>query len=78
MCIRYLLSAFSCCISWSITARAMHTSLPPGFVYLKDVDNSIMQSVRYHGNENFLGKPVDGYTADEPFSQFFDFEITLQ
>ena len=35
--------------------------LPNGFVYLKDVDPTIKVSMRYIGNENFLGCPVDGY-----------------
>jgi D-alanyl-D-alanine dipeptidase len=38
--------------------------LPSGFVYLKDVDPTILQSVRYAGSENFLGRPVAGYEAE--------------
>lgn len=32
-----------------------------GFVYLHEVDSTILTSVRYNSNENFIGKPVDGY-----------------
>ena len=32
-----------------------------GFVYLHEVDPTILVSLRYHSNENFVGKPVDGY-----------------
>jgi D-alanyl-D-alanine dipeptidase len=32
-----------------------------GFVYLHEVDPTIVVSLRYMGYENFLGTPVDGY-----------------
>lgn len=40
-----------------------HESLPTGFVYLKDIDSSIIQEMRYAGNHNFVGKPIVGYVA---------------
>lgn len=39
--------------------------LPPFFAYLKDVDDSILQEMRYFGSHNFLGRPVKGYKAGE-------------
>jgi D-alanyl-D-alanine dipeptidase len=39
--------------------------LPAGFVYLRDVDASILQDIRYAGADNFTGKPVPGYAAAE-------------
>ena len=39
--------------------------LPAGFVYLRDVDPSIVQDIRYAGADNFTGKPVPGYAAAE-------------
>ena len=39
--------------------------LPKGFAYLRDVDLSIRQDIRYAGSHNFLGHPVDGYRAAE-------------
>lgn len=39
----------------------MLKTLPKGFVYLHEIDLSIVQSVRYAMHENFLGRPVDGY-----------------
>lgn len=36
-------------------------ALPKGFVYLKNVDPGIVQSVRYYSDENFTGKKVKGY-----------------
>lgn len=38
--------------------------LPEGFVYLTDVDVSIQKELRYLGNNNFIGKPIDGYIND--------------
>jgi len=32
-----------------------------GFVYLHEIDPTIIISLRYATNENFVGKPVDGY-----------------
>ncbi|MCL7763315.1 M15 family metallopeptidase [Polaribacter sp. Z014] len=35
--------------------------LPDGFVYLSDLDKSIQLELRYFSNNNFIGKPIDGY-----------------
>ena len=35
--------------------------LPEGFVYIKNVIPSIELELRYAGNNNFIGKPIDGY-----------------
>jgi zinc D-Ala-D-Ala dipeptidase len=39
--------------------------LPPGFVYLRDVDSSIAQDMRYATADNFTGHPLPGYNAPE-------------
>ena len=39
--------------------------LPDGFVYLRDVDASIAQDMRYAGSDNFTGHPLPGYGAGE-------------
>src|SRR5436190_16279912 len=44
---------------------ASASGLPPGFVYLRDVDPTIRQDMRYAGPYNFLGRPADGYKAPE-------------
>jgi D-alanyl-D-alanine dipeptidase len=44
---------------------AAQGSLPVGFVYLRDVDPSITQDIRYAGIDNFVGRPLPGYTAAE-------------
>jgi D-alanyl-D-alanine dipeptidase len=39
--------------------------LPGGFVYLRDIDPSIIQDIRYAGANNFVGRPLAGYEAGE-------------
>lgn len=36
-------------------------NLPNGFVYLSEIDNSIKTELRYLGDNNFIGKPINGY-----------------
>lgn len=40
-------------------------ALPAGFVYLKEVDSSIIQDVKYFTDDNFIGRPIKGYEAAE-------------
>lgn len=39
------------------------SSLPEGFVYLDQVDPTIVQKVIYYGEQNFLGHQLSGYKA---------------
>jgi D-alanyl-D-alanine dipeptidase len=39
--------------------------LPAGFVYLRDIDSSIVQDIRYATAFNFTGAPLPGYNAPE-------------
>jgi zinc D-Ala-D-Ala dipeptidase len=39
--------------------------LAPGFVYLRDIDSSIVQDIRYATHDNFTGHPLPGYGAPE-------------
>ena len=41
------------------------STLPKGFVYLRDVDPTIVQDIRYAGSHNFVGRPIRGYLAAE-------------
>ena len=40
-------------------------ALPRGFVYLREVDPTIVQDIRYAGSHNFVGRPIKGYLAAE-------------
>jgi D-alanyl-D-alanine dipeptidase len=46
-------------------AETARSQLPAGFVYLADIDPSIVQDVRYAGAHNFVGRPIAGYEAAE-------------
>src|SRR5690242_17202779 len=41
------------------------TALPGDFVYLRDVDPSILQDIRYASANNFTGRRLAGYEAGE-------------
>jgi D-alanyl-D-alanine dipeptidase len=47
------------------SAAAQAPKLPAGFVYLRDVDPTIIQDMRYAGANNFVGRPLRGYQAAE-------------
>ncbi len=38
--------------------------LPQDFVYVKDINPSIIESLRYYSKENFIGIQIDGYKAN--------------
>jgi zinc D-Ala-D-Ala dipeptidase len=46
-------------------SEASAQALPGGFVYLRDVDPTIIQDIRYAGLNNFVGRPLAGYGAGE-------------
>ena len=41
-----------------------NNKLQDGFVYLKDIDTSIIVDLKYYSNENFTGQRVDGYHSN--------------
>jgi len=45
--------------------EAYAQTLPGGFVYLRDIDPTIIQDIRYATANNFVGKPLAGYEAGE-------------
>ena len=46
-------------------SQAHAQMLPGGFVYLRDIDPSIIQDIRYASSNNFVGRPLRGYEAAE-------------
>jgi D-alanyl-D-alanine dipeptidase len=48
-----------------LAGQARAESLPGGFAFLRDVDPSILQDIRYAGANNFIGRPLAGYEATE-------------
>lgn len=51
------------CVMTPLTAAAVQAQTP--LVYLRDIDASIRQDIRYAGRDNFTGKPLPGYDAAE-------------
>ncbi len=50
----------------AIAATAAQAApLRPPLIYLRDIDASIRQDLRYAGSDNFTGRPLPGYGAPE-------------
>nr|WP_244562140.1 M15 family metallopeptidase [Bradyrhizobium lablabi] len=47
----------------AFASPATGQSLPGGFVYLRDIDPTILEDIRYAGSNNFVGRPLAGYEA---------------
>jgi D-alanyl-D-alanine dipeptidase len=45
------------------TTTAQAQNLPDDFVFLRDLDPSIQQDIRYAGVNNFVGRRLDGYDS---------------
>ena len=43
----------------------LNDNLEDGFVYLKDIDDSIIVDLKYYSSENFTARFVDGYLANK-------------
>jgi zinc D-Ala-D-Ala dipeptidase len=61
------LSSFAAVLlaAMAFVAPAVAQTLPADFVYLRDIDPSILQDIRYAGANNFMGRPIKGYDAAE-------------
>jgi len=56
---------FAIPVAAMLASQAHAQSLPGGFVFLRDVDPTILQDIRYAGQNNFIGRPLAGYQAGE-------------
>src|SRR5215467_13429196 len=55
-------------VAWlgvGLVPAAFAQSPPGGFVYLRDIDPTIVQDIRYATSNNFVGRPLAGYQAGE-------------
>jgi D-alanyl-D-alanine dipeptidase len=52
-------------LSSSSARDTLPQTLPPGFVYLRDIAPDIAQDMRYATRDNFVGHPLPGYNAGE-------------
>ncbi|MET2984227.1 M15 family metallopeptidase [Aureibaculum conchae] len=48
-------------ISVQIQAQNKSGTLPEGFVYVKEVIPKLRTDLRYYSDNNFIGRPIDGY-----------------
>lgn len=49
--------------AWNSPVRAQ--TMPRGFVFLREIEPSIIQDIRYASSNNFMGRPIAGYGAGE-------------
>lgn len=54
-------SLFSAILFFFFISPAAAWNLPDGFVYVDQVIPDVMVDLRYHSDNNFIGRPVDGY-----------------
>jgi len=55
------LSVISCSLFFNVCYPMPEYARDKGFVYLHEIDPTIVVSPRYYGNENFVGRAIDGY-----------------
>ena len=59
------LNRFAPILLTALAGPACAQALPGGFAYLRDIDPTIVQDIRYAGSNNFVGRPLKGYPAAE-------------
>lgn len=62
ICFGFLFVALSGCSSKQVRPQS-NPHLPEGFVYLHEIDPSIIEEMRYYGDHNFVGRPIEGYLS---------------
>jgi D-alanyl-D-alanine dipeptidase len=60
-----LIAALASSSAVGLTRERPAAQLPAGFAYLREVDPSIAQDIRYASSDNFVGRPLPGYEAPE-------------
>ncbi len=51
------------CLLSAVKAPCHAEGLPDGFVYLRNIDDTIVEDMRYATRKNFVGRPLEGYQA---------------
>ena len=66
---RRCMVAAVCAAIWAAgfagSAIGQTSKLPGDFVFLRDIDPTILQDIRYAGSNNFVGRRLSGYDAAE-------------
>ncbi|HSI68900.1 MAG TPA: M15 family metallopeptidase [Gillisia sp.] len=58
-----LLLSFFCCLVL-LVSHAQKSTLPNGFVYVRDVIPDVVVEMRYNTHNNFVGRPIEGYKGN--------------
>src|SRR5260370_713969 len=58
-----IFASIAASIAASILFCNIAHALPQDFVYLNQIDPSIVQDMRYASDHNFVGRPIKGYDA---------------
>lgn len=56
-----LQKAFTVFFLFWIISASYADNVPEDFIYLKDIDPTIVQDIRYASSHNFIGHPIKGY-----------------
>jgi zinc D-Ala-D-Ala dipeptidase len=59
------LNRFAPILLTALSGPAFAQAMPDSFAYLRDIDPTIIQDIRYAGANNFVGRPLHGYNAAE-------------
>ena len=60
-----MISVASFLVLFFAITYAKITQIPNDFVFLRELDPTILQDMRYHTFHNFVGRPVSGYFGGE-------------
>jgi zinc D-Ala-D-Ala dipeptidase len=63
--VRRLVSGVLAAVALAAGPVKSEGALPDNLVYLRDIDPTIAQDIRYASSNNFVGRPLDGYEAPE-------------
>lgn len=55
-----LLIFFNLCFLITALSGSTCSCIPSGFSYLSDIDNTIIQDIRYYSAHNFIGRRIEG------------------
>jgi D-alanyl-D-alanine dipeptidase len=61
----YIITLWHCSLDLANAAERGRTPLPPQFAYLREVDPTILQDIKYATARNFTGAKVPGYEVGE-------------
>jgi D-alanyl-D-alanine dipeptidase len=63
--VKAIVIAVAVAVAASSSPAAGAETLPGDFAFLRDIDPTIVQDIRYAGSNNFIGRPLRGYGAGE-------------